>query len=59
MPNLYWPMYNVNEATTLGDKCRELWAEFVPGWGVEEAWWGNGAVVTRSGGLSRESRVRI
>ena len=49
-------MYITIGAATLGAKCSELRVEPVPGWGVEVAWWGDDAVVTRSGGLSRGSR---
>ena len=41
---------------TLGDECSELRAESFSDWDVETAWWGNSAVVTRSGGLSGGSR---
>ena len=51
--NLDWPVYVVTGAATLGDECSELRVDSVPGWGVEAAWWGDGAVVTRSGGFSR------
>ena len=33
-----------------------LRVESIPGWGVEAAWWSDGAVVTQSGGLSEGSR---
>ena len=46
-------MYITSGAATLGDKRTELRVESAPGWGVEAAWWGDGAVVTGSGGLSR------
>ena len=59
MSSLYSPVYIVTEAATLGDKCSELRVESFPGWGVEAAWWGDGAVVTRSGGLSRALRETI
>ena len=54
--NQYLPVHTITDAVTLGDNCSELRVESAPGWGVEAAWWGDDAVVTRSGGLSRESR---
>ena len=48
-------MYFIIGAASLGDKCSDLRVESAPGWGVEAAWWGDDAVVTRSGGLSKRS----
>ena len=50
--NLYRSVCVVTGSATVGDKCSGLRVESVPCWGVEAAWRGDGAVVTRWGGLS-------
>ena len=49
-------MYVITGAATFGDECSELRVDSASGWGVEAAWWGDDAVVTRSGGLSKGAR---
>ena len=54
---MYAFVYIITGDESLGDECSEQRVESAPGWGVEAARWGDDAVVTLSGGLSKGSRA--